>query len=181
MNSLFHFHTPANTEGPTKDLLEKIHSAYGFIPNLFGYMAEAPATIDAYLYLNDLIGKSSLGAPNAQLCLWVTSIENQCEFCQIAHQAFAKKFGVKAQTYEAVLTNGTIECPKDSALVNFTKALVNKRGHLREEELNTFLAAGFTKKQIMEVILIVTIKTLSNYINHLTHPAVNPEITALLS
>lgn len=181
MSHQFTFYTPANASPEAGVLLEKIQSAYGFIPNLFAYMAETPSTINAYLHLNELIAKSSLTPASAQLSLWVVSIENQCGFCQIAHQAFAKKFGVKAQTYEAVLTKGAIECPKDAALVNFTKALVIKRGHLSEEELNTFLAAGFTKKQIMEVILIVTIKTLSNYINHLTHPPVNPEITALLS
>jgi alkylhydroperoxidase family enzyme len=46
--------------------------------------------------------------------------------------------------------------------------------------LSAFLSAGFTKQQVMEVILIVTIKTLSNYINHLTQPEVNPEVLALL-
>ena len=180
MNNLFTFYTPANAQPRAKALLEKINTGYGFIPNLFGYMAEAPATIEAYLLLNELVGKSSLGPQNTQLSLWISSIENQCEFCQIAHQAFAKKMGVKEQTYHAVLTQSAVECPTDAALINFTRALVNKRGHLNESEVRQFLAAGFTTQHVMEVIMIVTIKTLSNYINHLTHPEINPEIKALL-
>lgn len=180
MNSLFTFYTPETANPTAKALLEKIKGSYGFIPNLFAFMAEAPATIEAYLYLNDLIGKSSLGPQHAQLSLWIASIENQCEFCRIAHQAFAKKFGVNDQTYRAVVNQGDIEDPKDAALVNFTRALVNKRGHLNEEEVRAFLSAGFTNQQVMEVILVVTIKTLSNYVNHLTHTEVNPEIQALL-
>lgn len=180
MNNLFTFYTPANAQTPAKEMMQKINADYGFIPNLFGYMAEAPATIEAYLFLNELIGKSSLGPKNAQLSLWITSIENQCEFCQMAHQAFAKKFGVKEQTYSAVLTQAVVKCPIDTALINFTRALVKKRGHLNEAEVHQFLEAGFTRQQIMEVIMIVTIKTLSNYINHLTRPAINPEIKALL-
>ena len=180
MTHQFTFYTPANASPEAKVLLEKIQSAYGFIPNLFAYMAEAPSTINAYLYLNELIAKSSLTPAQAQLSLWVTSIENDCEFCRIAHQAFAKKFGVKPQTYEAVLHQQAIECSADAALANFTREVVNKRGHLTSADLDAFLSAGFSKQQVMEVILIVTIKTLSNYINHLTQPEVNPEVLALL-
>jgi uncharacterized peroxidase-related enzyme len=180
MDSLFNFYSLTNASPEAKPLLEKINASYGFIPNLFAYMAEAPTTIEAYLALNELISKSSLTPQNAQLALWVTSIENQCEFCRIAHQAFAKKFGVKEQTYHAILTGQKIECPTDAALVNFTQAVVNKRGHLTHTDLESFLGAGFNQQQIMEIILVVTIKTLSNYINHLTHPEVNPEVLALL-
>lgn len=180
MTRQFTFYTPANASPEAKVLLEKIQSAYGFIPNLFAYMAEAPSTISAYLYLNELIAKSSLTPAQAQLSLWVASIENDCEFCRIAHQAFAKTFGVKSQTYDAVLHQQTIECSADAALVDFTRAIVNKRGHLTSADLDAFLSAGFSKQQVMEVMLIVTIKTLSNYINHLTHPEVNPEVLALL-
>ena len=180
MSTDFTFYRPSNSSPEARLLLEKIQSAYGFIPNLFAYMAEAPSTINAYLYLNDLIAKSSLTPAQAQLSLWVTSIENECEFCRIAHQAFAKKFGVKSQTYEAVLNQQAIDCPADAALVDFTRAVVQKRGLLSNTDLSAFLNAGFTKQQIMEVILIVTIKTLSNYINHLTQPEVNPEVLALL-
>jgi uncharacterized peroxidase-related enzyme len=180
MTHQFTFYTPANASPDAKVLLEKIQSAYGFTPNLFAYMAEAPSTINAYLYLNELIAKSSLTPAQAQLSLWITSIENDCEFCRVAHQAFAKKFGLKSQTYEAVLHQQTIECSSDAALVSFTRAVVQKRGLLSDADLSAFLNAGFTKQQIMEVILIVTIKTLSNYINHLTQPEVNPEVLALL-
>lgn len=163
-----------------KPLLENIQKSYGFIPNLFNYMAEAPTTIEAYLALNDLVGKSSLSPIDAQLALLTTSIENDCDFCKTAHLAFAKKFGAKPQTVAALINKQEIHCPRDAALVAFTQQVVNKRGHLSPEEVDNFLSAGFSKQQIMEVILVVTIKTLSNYINHLTQPEVNPEVLAML-
>jgi uncharacterized peroxidase-related enzyme len=180
MSHQFTFYTPANASPEAGVLLGMIQSTYGFIPNLFAYMAEAPSTINAYLHLNELIAKSSLTPASAQLSLWVVSIENQCDFCRVAHQAFAKKLGVKAQTYSAVLNQKAIECTADAALVNFTRAVVQKRGLVADADLLAFLNAGFTKQQVMEVILIVAIKTLSNYINHLTQPEVNPELRALL-
>lgn len=72
-------------------LLQGIQSSYGFVPNLFTYMAEAPVTIEAYLALNQLIGKSSLSPAQAQVALLAVSLENNCDFCTVAHRALGKK------------------------------------------------------------------------------------------
>lgn len=178
--NLFTNHNINTAPAEAKPLLEAIQKSYGFIPNLFNYMAEAPTTIAAYLALNEQIGKSSLLPVEAQLALLTTSIENDCDFCKTAHLAFAKKFGAKPQTIDALMNKQEVQCPRDAALIKFTQQVVNKRGHLSNEDVDNFLSAGFSKQQIMEVILVVTIKTLSNYINHLTQPEVNPEVLAML-
>jgi uncharacterized peroxidase-related enzyme len=179
MNLFTHYNIDTAPEA-AKPLLEQIKKSYGFIPSLFNYMAEAPTTIEAYLALNALIAKTSLSPIEAQLALLTTSIENDCDFCKTAHLAFAKKYGAKQQTLKALIDQQKIVCPCDAALILFTQQVVNKRGHLLSEEVDNFLSAGFSKQQIMEVILVVTIKTLSNYINHLTQPEVNPEVLAML-
>lgn len=161
-------------------LLTNIKTGYGFLPNLFAYMAEAPVTIEAYLALNELIGKSSLTPAQAQAALLAVSVENDCNFCSVAHRALGKKAGVDTQTIEAILANSEIENAKDRALVHLTQTIVRQRGWVPEETLQTFFAAGFTKQQVFEVILVVTIKTLSNYSNHLTKPEPNPELVAML-
>lgn len=163
-----------------KKILTNIKAGYGFIPNLFAYMAEAPAALEAYLTLNQLIGKSSLTPAQAQAALLAVSVENGCNFCSVAHRAMGKKSGVKAQTIDAILANTAIEDSKDQALVNLAKAIVRERGRVTEPTLEDFFAAGFSKQQVFEVILVVTIKTLSNYSNHLTKPEPNPELLAML-
>ena len=143
-------------------------------------MAAAPVTLEAYLTLNQLIAKSSLTPAQAQLTLLAVSVENRCDFCSLAHRALGKKAGVKAQSIEAILTQTSIADQSDAALVNLTQAIVRERGWLSEPQLNAFFAAGFTHQQVLEVILVVTIKTLSYYTNHLTKPAPNPELLAML-
>lgn len=180
MTHQFTLYTPANAPDMAKPLLEKIQSAYGFIPNLFAYMAEAPRVIDAYLQLSESIAKSSLTPANVQLICWITSIENQCDFCSTAHNAIAGAYGVKQQTIDALLHEKTIEDREDFALVNFTKALVSKRGQLADSDTAAFLNAGFTRQQIVEIVMVVASKILTNYIGHMTRPEINPEILALL-
>lgn len=176
----FTFHTPENTSGATKELLAGIQKGYGFIPNLFGYMAEAPTTVEAYLALNDLVSKTSLSPGQQQVALLAVSVENDCDFCSVAHRAMGKMKKANEQTLAAVSSHSTINDPQDRALVAFAQSVTKNRGRPSDAEVQAFLNAGFTKQKILEVILIVSIKTLSNYINHLTHPEPNKELLAML-
>ena len=176
----FTFHTPENTTGHTRELLEGIRKNYGYIPNLFAYMAEAPTTVEAYLALNDLVARGSLPASQQQVALLAASVENECEFCSVAHCAIGKMKGAHVQTLHALASHSEIADAGDRALVTFTQAVVSQRGRPSEAEIQAFLGAGFTRQQILEVILIVSIKTLSNYINHLTKPEPNQELLAAI-
>lgn len=176
----FTFHTPENTTSSTHDLLTGIQKGYGFLPNLFGYMAAAPTTLEAYLALNDLVSKTSFSPAQQQVALLAVSVENNCDFCSIAHSAIGKMKGANVQTLTSIATYNVINNPQDRALAGFAQTITKNRGRPAEAEVQAFLDAGFTKQQILEVILIVSIKTLSNYINHLTHPEPNKELLAML-
>ena len=171
----FTFYTPEQTSKQTQNLLVGIKKGLGFIPNMFGYMAEAPTTIEAYLELNGLVAKTSLTTAQQQIALLAVSVENGCDFCVIAHRAIGKMKNVDTQTLNQITLNNEVVDVKDRALVKFAQSVTRNRGRQPEAEVLAFLDAGFTKQQIFEVILIVSIKTLSNYINHLTLPEPNTE------
>ena len=42
-------------------------------------------------------------------------------------------------------------------------------GAAGDEAVDAFLAAGFTKAQVFEVVTVIATKTISNYVNHLAH------------
>ena len=178
--SLFTQHTMETAPAKSKELLEGIQKGYGFVPNLFWYMAEAPATIDAYLHLNKLISESSLTPAQQQLSLLAVSTANNCDFCSVAHAALGKMNDANQQTIDAIRINKEIEDASDRALVDLARSFVNNKGWVPEAEIEDFLHAGFSKQQVFEVILTVSIKTLSNYVNHLTQPEANPELLAML-
>jgi len=173
-------HTVEITQGETKELLSSIKKGYGFVPDLFSYMAEAPATIQAYMMLNDLLAKTSIAMPQLQVALLAASIENKCDFCVVAHRAIGKSMGANIQSLDALHQGDAIEDEKDSAIARFTAAVVKHRGWVPEDEVTAFLNAGYNQQQILEVILVVTIKTLSNYSNHFTKPTANAELLAML-
>ena len=157
-------------------LLGSVNEKYGFIPNLFTYMAEAPTILEAYLDLAGLIAKSSLTPQQAQIIQLTVSLENGCDFCVVAHTAGGKMNNVNPQTLEAIQNKTEIEDSKDRAIADLALKIIQKRGWLDDADLQAFFDAGFAHQQVLEVILCVTIKTLSNYTNHLTQPVANPEL-----
>ena len=176
----FKFYTPENSQGDAKEILTQVNKKYGFVPNLFGYMAEAPYTIEAYTMLNELIEKTGLTAAQRQVALLTVSHYNNCDFCRVAHRAFGKMNAAKAQTIAAIIGNETIEDETDRAMVDMVIAITDQRGWLEQTQIDNFIAAGFSQRNIYDLILIVTIKTLSNYSNHLTKPEANEQFVSML-
>jgi alkylhydroperoxidase family enzyme len=57
--------------------------------------------------------------------------------------------------------------PRLEALAAFTRAVVKRSGWVREEELESFVDAGFSRRHVLDVLTILAMKTLSNYTNHI--------------
>jgi hypothetical protein len=62
---------------------------------------------------------------------------------------------------------------KLEALRQLTSEIVTNRGWPRPESVKRFLSAGYTQANVLEVILGVGLKTLSNYTNHLAETSLD--------
>lgn len=151
----------------SRETLAQVKQKYGFVPNLMGVLAESPAALNAYLSLGALVEKSSFTPVEQQALFLAVSVENRCEYCVSAHSAIAKMQQVPEQALEALRQEGRIEDPRLQALSRFAREVVRQKGWVSEEEVEQFLSAGFTKAQMLEVLVVVAMKTLSNYTNHI--------------
>jgi len=160
-------HTAETAADAAKDILSGAQKSYGFVPNLLATMAEAPALLKAYVTLSRIFEESSFNAAERQVVLLTVSYENDCEYCIAAHSVIAGMQGVPDTVVAAIRDGEPIPNPQLEALRRFTAAVVGSRGWPTEAEVNAFLAAGYGKQQVLEVVLGVGIKTLSNYTNHI--------------
>ena len=64
---------------------------------------------------------------------------------------------------------------KLEALRDFTLTLVRTRGHASDAAVTGFLEAGYTHRNILEVVLGLAQKVLSNYVNHLAQTPVDEQ------
>ena len=62
---------------------------------------------------------------------------------------------------------------KLQVLHEFTLKIIRNRGHVTQEDLNTFYASGYGERQVLEVILGVSQKVISNYTNHIANTPVD--------
>jgi uncharacterized peroxidase-related enzyme len=168
-SSLFTPVSPETAPEKSRPLLEKIQKSFKFIPNLFGTFANSPVLLEGYLGLEGVFDKGSLTAAERQLVLLAASVENECNYCVAAHSTVLKAFlHVPAEVVSAVRSNLPLRDPKSNALVALTREIVAKRGHVEAQTINNFLAAGYRKEQILEVLIGVALKTISNYTNHIS-------------
>jgi len=149
-----------------RPLLEKAKTNYGFVPNLLGVMAHAPATLEAYMTLSGLFDQTSLSPTERQVVLLAISAENQCTYCVAAHTVIAQIQNVDADAVEAIRNGEPIPDAKLEALRRFAVEVVTTRGWPTDEARQAFHDAGYTDAQRLEVNLGVGMKTLSNYTNH---------------
>ena len=162
----FEVHTKLTTPTESAELLASAEKAYGFIPNLVGVLAESPATLNAYLSIGQLFEKTSFSPTEQQIVILATSRFNECDYCMAAHSVIAGMHKVPTDIVEAIRDDRPIDDPRLEALRIFTSTAVEKRAHLSSADIAAFIAADYTKEQVLEVIFGISFKILSNYVNH---------------
>jgi uncharacterized peroxidase-related enzyme len=166
--SRFTQYTPANAPEASRPLLDQLDRALGFVPNLFATFAESPAVLGGALALDAALDKGTLSAVERQLVKIAVSTENGCAYCVAAHSTIAGMLKARPDLIAAVRTGAPVDDVRIGALIHFTRAVVQEKGFVREEEIAAFLAAGYTKAQLLEVVGHVAAKTLANYVHALT-------------
>lgn len=163
----FKIHNENTTSPPAAEFLKKAKNKYGFVPNLLGTMAEAPALLKAYMTLAEIFDETSFRATEKQVVLLATSLANECNYCMAAHTAIAGMQNVPEDIVQSLRNNRPIKDSKLEALRRLAQEIAETRGNPSQNTLKAFLDAGYTQGQVLEVILGVGFKTLSNYTNHL--------------
>lgn len=169
----FRTYDASTAPAASKPLLEKAKAAYGFVPNLLGTMAEAPAILEGYMTLSGIFDKTNFSETERQIILMTNNRLNGCEYCMAAHTSISQMAKVPADIIEALRTNTPIADAKLEALRTFAGVINESRGWPSDAEIETFLAAGYTRQHVLEVILGTSLKVMSNYTNHIAQTEVD--------
>lgn len=163
----------------SKPLLQGIVKGLGFLPAMYAGLAESPTALKVYLDGSQSFAGSTLSASEQQVVLLAVSVANGCEFCVAAHSFIARHLvKVPSPVVDSLRLAGRLPDARLQALAQFTRRVVADRGWVSNAAVDEFLAAGFTREQVLEVIAGVSVKTLSNYANHLLKTPVNREFAS---
>jgi uncharacterized peroxidase-related enzyme len=145
-------------------------AAGGMLPNMYRAMGHSPALFEAYLHGYELLRTKTRFTPAEQEVVFlVVSYENGCEYCVAAHSLLADTMSKVPREVTEAIRNGTeipAEYPKLKALAAMTQAALVSRGRPSEADVAAFVDAGYDEAQLLDVFLAISVKTLSNYTNH---------------
>jgi AhpD family alkylhydroperoxidase len=169
----YEVHTPESAPGDAGDALRALKAAVGVIPNLAATMAESPELLKGFLALRELYAKTGFSAVDIQVLSLVAAYENDCAWCMAFHTAMALKEGVERSAVERLRAGQAPADARLAALSEFARTMVRTRGHVGGAALQKFVAAGFAKRQALDVVLGMGFSQLANYAGHITQPVLD--------
>lgn len=171
--------SPAN-----QGLFDALEGQLGFVPNLYATLAHSEHALGTYLALQS--AKSSLNAKAREVVNLVVSQVNACAYCLAAHTALGKMNGF---TDNQILDIRAGSVPFDArldALAKLTRSIARDRGHADQALVEAFFGAGWTKENLVDAIVAIGDKIVSNYLHAVTKvpvdfptaPALNVAVAA---
>lgn len=172
-------HTLDSAPTEAKPRVEVALKNNGFLPNLIGVLANAPAALEMYQEVGALNGRTSLTAGEREVVQITAAVINQCGFCKAGHTALSlKKRLLPNDAVEALRDRLPLADPRLNQLAVFTQSVMQHRGNVPDADWQAWLDAGYSHQQALEVVVGVALATLCNYANNLARSPINPELQA---
>jgi alkylhydroperoxidase family enzyme len=168
--SNYPIYTIASAPEHSKPALAQLQQAFGVVPNLAGAIANSPKLINALVGVFQQVHSSSLTEQEIQIVLLTDAVTNSSTYAVAFHTALALQQGVTSEETDAIRERRLPRNRRFAALSSLAKGLIEKRGHVSDQELESFTAAGFTKEQVLEIVAIVAASTITNYAGSIANP-----------
>ncbi|KCZ93893.1 carboxymuconolactone decarboxylase family protein [Hyphomonas johnsonii] len=159
----FKIETLATAPAGSRDILDAIDAGLGFVPNVYGVFARAPNALSALAAINAGFDASSFTPGEREIIALTTSVYNQCPYCVAGHSTFALAHGVDPETVEAVRAGGLSKDTRLQVIGQLTLSILEKKGALGPSEIRSFLNAGFQPVHILELLVGIAGKTMTNF------------------
>jgi alkylhydroperoxidase family enzyme len=163
-------HTIASAPEKSKPALEQLQKAFGVLPNLPAVIANSPKLINSLVGLFGQVHSPGLSEAENQIVLLTDAVANSSTYAVAFHTALALQQGISSEEAAAIREGRVPTNKRFAALSTLARTLIEKRGHLSDQELDSFISAGFTKEQVLEVIAIVAASTITNYAGTIADP-----------
>jgi uncharacterized peroxidase-related enzyme len=159
---------------PTRDdvsaqnqaIFDQLKGQLGMVPNLYATLAHSQNALGNYLAFQN--AKSSITGKAREVVNLVVSQVNGCDYCLAAHTVIGGMVGFSAQQILEIRSGRASFDAKLDALAKLVKDIAERRGHADQDRVEAFFAAGWTKENLVDAIVIIGDKTVTNYLHATT-------------
>ncbi|RMG40347.1 MAG: carboxymuconolactone decarboxylase family protein [Candidatus Dadabacteria bacterium] len=162
------------SEERKEKILNDVKDRFGFIPNVINKLALNPAVAEFYLRGAEILASGHLSQPEQQLVCLAVSAANGCEYCMAAHAMTCKGAGIPSEDIAAIREGREPRDARYAKLSKTVRLLIEKRGWLTEDDI---LNLNISREELYEIIALLALKTVTNYVNHIEHTEIDPQFT----
>lgn len=172
----------SSATGARKELMDAVASQFGAVIHMFGTVAHSPAALESMLAGFGALARGRLGSAVGEQIAVAIADRNGCEYCLSAHTALGTRAGVSAENMDAA-RRGHSDDPRTRAALELALAIVDRRAHIDDADIEAARGAGLDDEDIVEIIAHVALNLFTNYVNvalgvELDFPSVKPSRAA---
>jgi AhpD family alkylhydroperoxidase len=163
--------TAATVSPANQAIFDNLRKGLGMVPNLYATFAHSEHALGNYLTLQN--GKSSLTAKEREVINLVVSQVNECAYCLAAHTVLGGMVGFTPEQIIAIRKGGAAFDGRLDALARLVKSAAEHRGHAAPALVEAFFAAGYSEGNLVDVVMVIGDKIITNYLHALTQVPVD--------
>lgn len=164
--TVFNVPTRDDVSADNQTLFDNLKKALGMVPNLYATLAHSEHALGNYLAFQN--GKSSIAGKAREVVNLVVSQVNQCEYCLAAHTMVGKMHGFTDEQVLEIRSGKASFDAKLDALARMVKSIATERGRADQALVDAFFQAGWTKENLVDTIVTIGDKTITNYLHSVT-------------
>jgi AhpD family alkylhydroperoxidase len=168
---LFAAHTTETAPAESRAAMERTAAAFGKTPDAVARMAQSPELLNGFLELSASFERTTLEPVAREVVVMVVAARNDCHICVTMHTGKLRKLGADTGLITALREQRELADERLEAVRRFTLEVLRTSGAVADAELKEFLAAGYTERNALEVVMGIGAYTMSTLANRLTRAA----------
>lgn len=165
--------TVEQSPAASQPLLAAVQQQLGVTPNLMKLVGLSPAALEGYLSLNGALAKSSLGTALRERIALAIAEFNGCDYCLSAHTYLGEHVARLPATEIIAARQHESSDAKQAAALQFAYRVAKEHGSVTDTDLAALRQAGFDDASVVEIVLVVALNILTNYVNNVAQTAVD--------
>lgn len=160
---------PEQVPADSKPTLDAFTRNIGFTPNMMATFAQSPIAFNSWATLLGSLSKALDVKTRDSIGLAVSEV-NGCNYCLTVHSFTAEHMARLAADEIILARRGHAIDPKRDAAVQFARKVIETRGNVTDADFKAVRDAGYTDANIMEIVALVAMYSLTNFINNVFDP-----------
>lgn len=174
--AMFTDHTIESAPPAARRVMTATAGHLGYLPAATARMAESPELLGTVMRLIGGFDATTLDPLARETLIMTVATRNGCRLCVAMHTARLAALHADSGLVEALRGGLPLADPRLEAVRRFTLRALDTAGDVGDAALRDFLAAGYTRRNALEVVLGIGTYTMSTFANRLTGAPVDEPV-----